>query len=64
MDVGSKLTKIPYEFNVKVAATRAMREVYDQLIPRWKSVVWTAEAERDAEKTTERVGSQRQEKTQ
>ena len=55
MDVGSKLTKIPYEFNVKVAATRAMREVYDQLIPRWKSVVWTAEAEREAEEKQKEV---------
>lgn len=56
MDVGSKLEKIPYEFNVKVAATRAMREVYDQLIPRWKSVIWTAEAEREAEEKQRQVG--------
>ncbi|KAK1743496.1 glycosyltransferase (family 90) [Skeletonema marinoi] len=49
MDVGSKLEKLTYEYNVKVAATRAMREVYDQLIPRWKSVIWTAEAEREAD---------------
>ena len=57
MDVGSKLTKIPYEFNVKVAATRAIREVYDQLIPRWKSVVWTAEAEREAEEKMRELAS-------
>ena len=49
MDVGSKLVKIPYAYDTKVAATRAMRVVYEELIPRWKSVVWTAEAEREAE---------------
>eukprot|EP00574_Skeletonema_japonicum_P000065 CAMPEP_0201739506 /NCGR_PEP_ID=MMETSP0593-20130828/45813_1 /ASSEMBLY_ACC=CAM_ASM_000672 /TAXON_ID=267983 /ORGANISM="Skeletonema japonicum, Strain CCMP2506" /LENGTH=565 /DNA_ID=CAMNT_0048233779 /DNA_START=104 /DNA_END=1801 /DNA_ORIENTATION=- len=49
MDIGSKLEKIPYEYNIKVAATRAMRVAYDELIPRWKSVIWTAEAEREAE---------------
>ncbi len=56
-DVGSKLESSRIEYNAKEvaaqatrdAATRAMREVYDQLIPRWKSVVWTAEAEREAE---------------
>jgi len=64
MDIGSKLemlrsklsqppathltTIMPHD-NVKVAATLAMREVYDQLIPRWRSVIWTAEAEREAE---------------
>ena len=33
----------------KISATKAMREIYDELIPRWKGVVWTAEAEREAE---------------
>ncbi|KAL7553009.1 hypothetical protein ACHAWF_016247 [Thalassiosira exigua] len=33
----------------RTAATNALRQVYDQLIPRWKGVVWTAEAERAAE---------------
>ena len=49
MDVGSKLQKIPYNYNIKLAATRAIREEYDHMIPRWKSVIWTAEAEREAE---------------
>lgn len=31
------------------AATRAMRESYNELRPRWRGVVWTAEAEREAE---------------
>jgi hypothetical protein len=31
-------------------AVDAMRDVYDELVPRWKGVVWTAEAERDAER--------------
>ena len=35
--------------NVNVTATRAMRDIYDDLVPRWKGVVWTAEAEREAE---------------
>lgn len=34
----------------KIAATSAMRDVYSILVPRWKGVVWTAEAERDAER--------------
>jgi hypothetical protein len=34
----------------KIAATGAMREIYASLVPRWKGVVWTAEAERDAER--------------
>ncbi|KAL7541600.1 hypothetical protein ACHAXR_011057 [Thalassiosira sp. AJA248-18] len=29
------------------AAIGAIKEVYDELIPRWKGVVWTAEAERE-----------------
>ncbi|KAL7491036.1 hypothetical protein ACHAWT_001260, partial [Skeletonema menzelii] len=49
-DIGVKLNnKFSNEVDVNVAATRAIREVYGQLIPRWKSVVWTAEAEREAE---------------
>jgi hypothetical protein len=32
------------------AAVDAMRGIYDELIPRWRGVVWTAEAERDAER--------------
>ena len=35
----------------RALAVKALRGVYDQLIPRWKGVVWTAEAERDAERT-------------
>jgi len=47
MDVG--LVKSGDMNSLKLAATKAMREVYNELIPRWKGVVWTAEAERDAE---------------
>lgn len=32
----------------KIAAIAAMRDTYSTLVPRWKGVVWTAEAERDA----------------
>ena len=31
------------------AAIESMRGIYNELIPRWKGVVWTAEAERDAQ---------------
>ena len=34
------------------AAVQSMREKYDSLIPRWKGVVWTAEAELEAKQST------------
>jgi len=37
------------EKDKKVAAVKAMMEGYDYLIPRWKAVAWTSEAELDAE---------------
>lgn len=33
------------EVSTKEAATHALRNMYDRLLPRWKGVVWTAEAE-------------------
>lgn len=38
------------EHNIKTAAIRALRENYAQLLPRWKGVVLTAEAEQDAKR--------------
>ena len=46
-DVASHLG--PDVHQAKVTATKAMRNIYDDLIARWKGVVWTAEAEREAE---------------
>jgi hypothetical protein len=46
-DVGSS-SSTAYEVDVE-EATRKMRSVYEELIPRWKGVVWTAEAELSAE---------------
>ena len=43
------LPKLNQDENVNVTATKAIREVYNELVPRWKGVVWTAEAEREAE---------------
>lgn len=37
------------------AAVNAMRSIYNELIPRWKGVVWTAEAERDADRVNNSV---------
>lgn len=48
MDVASQID-LSGRVNKKTAATQAMRAVYDELIPRWKGVVWTAEAHREAE---------------
>jgi len=36
------------------SSAQAMRRIYDQLIPRWKGVVLTAEAEREAERVNRR----------
>jgi len=46
------LSKVTNEKNTDANMTtlKAMREIYDQLSPRWKGVVLTAEAERDAKK--------------
>ncbi len=49
VDVSNRLNMRGGKINVKTAATHAIRQVYDKLIPRWKGVVWTAVAERDAE---------------
>ena len=49
MDVASKLKGASQDYNLNLATARAMREVYPQLVPRWKSVVLTAEAECEAE---------------
>ena len=48
MDIASQID-LSNEVDPKISATHAIREIYDELIPRWKGVVWTAEAEREAE---------------
>jgi len=48
MDVASQID-LSDKVDKPTAATYAMRQVYDELIPRWKGVVLTAEAEREAE---------------
>jgi len=50
MDVVLKTQSSSRWVDKKLAATAAMREVYSTLVPRWKGVVWTAEAEREAER--------------
>jgi hypothetical protein len=42
------------------AAIESMRLIYNELIPRWKGVVWTAEAERDAQQNTTLIAKERQ----
>jgi hypothetical protein len=37
------------------SAIESLRLIYNELIPRWKGVVWTAEAERDAQKSNNAV---------
>jgi hypothetical protein len=37
------------------SAIESLRGIYNELIPRWKGVVWTAEAERDAQKSNNAV---------
>ena len=49
-DVEPKIEGVKLK-DVNSTATRAMKEVYDELVPRWQGVVWTAEAEREAEKS-------------
>lgn len=49
MDIASQID-LSERTDQKTAATHAIRQVYDDLIPRWKGVVWTAEAEREAER--------------
>ncbi|KAL7532469.1 hypothetical protein ACHAWF_004144 [Thalassiosira exigua] len=41
------------EADPKGAAVRALWNAYDRLLPRWKGVAWTAEAELEAAKATE-----------
>lgn len=45
------------EISTKEAATNALEGVYDELLPRWKGVVWTAKAEVEAEKQTDQTNS-------
>mmetsp|Transcript_16091 Transcript_16091/g.27423 ORF Transcript_16091/g.27423 Transcript_16091/m.27423 type:complete len:639 (+) Transcript_16091:124-2040(+) len=47
-DIKPKLKGAKTEEEKRNAAIEAMHDVYDELAPRWKGVVWTAEAERDA----------------
>jgi hypothetical protein len=54
-DVAGKvgaLSSSPLRVNslTRSAVVDAMRGIYNELIPRWRGVVWTAEAERDAER--------------
>ena len=49
MDIASQID-LSDRVDRKTSATHAIRQVYDELIPRWKGVVWSAEAERDAER--------------
>ena len=42
------------------AAIESLRGIYNELIPRWKGVVWTAEAERDAQQNTTLIAKERQ----
>mmetsp|Transcript_993 Transcript_993/g.2090 ORF Transcript_993/g.2090 Transcript_993/m.2090 type:complete len:555 (-) Transcript_993:134-1798(-) len=44
-----KIDPTDQETDKKILGTRAMRESYDHLRPRWKGIVLTAEAEREAE---------------
>mmetsp|Transcript_2194 Transcript_2194/g.3893 ORF Transcript_2194/g.3893 Transcript_2194/m.3893 type:complete len:633 (-) Transcript_2194:77-1975(-) len=53
MDVASQLD-LSGKVDQRTAATHAIRQVYEELIPRWKGVVWTAEAEREAEAVNNR----------
>lgn len=48
MDVASQID-VSGKFNQRTAATNALRQVYNELVPRWKGVVWSAEAKREAE---------------
>lgn len=45
----------------KLAATRAMRNIYDELLPRWKGVVLTAEAHREVEEKKKKQGEEEEE---
>ena len=40
-----------------VSAIQAMRKMYDSFIPRWKGVVWTAEAELEAQQLSDKAGN-------
>lgn len=55
-DVAPQIKSGANDNDQKVTATKAMRNVYQKLVPRWKAIVWTAEAERDAEKAAKRSG--------
>ncbi|KAL7536446.1 hypothetical protein ACHAXR_007169, partial [Thalassiosira sp. AJA248-18] len=48
LDVASKIDP-SVRIDRKIAATNAIKQVYNELVPRWKGVVWTAEAEREAD---------------
>ncbi|KAL7543246.1 hypothetical protein ACHAXR_012559, partial [Thalassiosira sp. AJA248-18] len=46
-DMAEQISKS--DLNTKEAATNALENVYDDLLPRWKGVVWTARSEVEAE---------------
>ena len=48
MDIASQID-LSGRIDKKMAGTQAMRQIYDELIPRWKGVVLTAEAEREVD---------------
>ena len=47
-----KENRIPHGRNKPRAAAYAMAQAYENLIPRWQGVFWTAEAEFDAQYTS------------
>ena len=47
-----KKNRIPHGRNKPRAAAYAMAQAYENLIPRWQGVFWTAEAEFDAQYTS------------
>ena len=48
-DIEDRIDPTDEEMDKKVAGTQAMEESYDNLRPRWKAVVLTAQADREAE---------------
>ena len=54
-DIASKID-VTHDFNLdqKKIAVAALRERYDHIAPRWQGVIWTAEAELDAEEEEEK----------
>ena len=56
-DIASKSKiDVTHDFNLdqKKIAVAALRERYDHIAPRWQGVIWTAEAELDAEEEEEK----------